>query len=111
MIYKEFALTIEPTTEEVTAYEADVKNHMVVPVRGNPKGPAAARASKTFQARAYRLWLELTNPSQIGRNAEAHRLESLGGTRWFSENGKHDRVYFADDTGFYDVNTGETKAT
>lgn len=109
MTYNEFALTIEPTAQEVAAYETDMKNNKRAPMRGGPKGSAAARASKPFQARAYLLWLELTNPEQIERNTEANRLESLGGTRWFSENGRHNRVYLADGIGFYDVITGETK--
>lgn len=106
---KEFFLSLEPTDAEIAAAEAELKEGKRAPMRGGPKGGAAlARMHKDFQARAYRLWLEATNPAQIERNAEAARLEAEGNKRWMSDDGKHHRIYL-DSSRYYDVNTGETK--
>lgn len=107
---QEFFLSIEPTAEEIATAEAAIKNNMRAPARGAAKktGAELAREHKDFQARAYRLWLEATNPAQIERNAEADRLEAEGNKRWISDDGKHVRVYLEDGR-YYDVNTGVTQ--
>lgn len=107
---QEFFLSIEPTAEEIAAAEAEVKNKMRAPVRGAAKktGAELARAHKDFQARAYRLWLEATNPAALEIYDEANRLEAAGGKRWFSDCGKHNRVYLSGDK-YFDARTGEFK--
>lgn len=107
---KEFFLSIEPTAAEIEAAEAELKFGKRAPMRGGPKGgPALARMHKDFQARAYQLWLLATDPAQIERNAEAARLVANGNKRWYSDDGKQDRVYLDGGSTYYDVNTGETK--
>lgn len=108
---QEFFLSIEPTAEEIATAEAEVKNNMRAPARGAAKktGAALARTHKDFQARAYHLWLLATDPGQIERNAEAARLVVEGNTRWYSDDGKQDRVYLDGGSRYYDVNTGITQ--
>lgn len=106
---QEFFLSIEPTAEEIAAAEAQLKNHGRAPARGMPKsGAPLARNHKDFQARAYRLWLEATNPAALEIYDEANRLEAAGGKRWISDCGKHNRVYLSGDK-YFDANTGEFK--
>ena len=106
----EFFLSIEPTAEEIAAAEFDLKNNKRAPVRGAPKsGAPLARLHKDFQARAWRLWMQESDPAQLARYDEAARLAEEGHKRWGSDDGKQDRVYLDGTSRYYDVNTGEIK--
>ncbi|WP_159912995.1 hypothetical protein [Pantoea sp. 18069] len=115
---QEFFLSIEPSADEIAAAEAEVKNHGRAPMRGAPKGAALARGHKLFQARAYRLWLEYSNPEQLVREDMASALIEKGGSEWVSEDGSQRRVYFNGLTlsrseslsCYFDVNVGSWHA-
>ena len=104
MTKQEFFASIEPTAEEVASVAA--------PAGRPPRRGAAGkdpRQTPAFLARAYRLWMQHSDPAQLARDDYAAALVKSGGKYWTSDDGNHKRVYLANDLEFYDIKTGETK--